>query len=67
MDEKRVVRELGIVPQHKQLISPELVASAREKFEEAYLRFQSLKAEYRKLKEEKKELRSKPILSRMAS
>ncbi len=55
MDEKRIVRRLAkgeIAAPH---ISHELVVTARIKFEEAYLKFQALKVEYKRVKEEKLE------------
>jgi stearoyl-CoA desaturase (delta-9 desaturase) len=53
MDEKRLVRRLAGNEAPTPLVSQELVATARLKFEKAYVRFHELKGEYEKLKKEK--------------
>ncbi len=61
MDEKRVVQEMAKVPVPHHVTTRELVASARLKFEETYVRFQRLKLEYGRLKVEKMESLSHQI------
>jgi stearoyl-CoA desaturase (Delta-9 desaturase) len=54
MDEKRLVRRMiKTTPVDRPIISPELVATTRLKFEEAYVRFLSIKKEYGILKDQK--------------
>ncbi|OVE77191.1 hypothetical protein BVX98_03340 [bacterium F11] len=56
MDEKRMVQRLEHVVVPGTQISRELVFSARLKFEQAYVRFQTIKKEYAILRKEKMEV-----------
>ncbi len=53
MDEKRLVQKIAKKSHPLPSFSPEFVAAARVKFEHAYVHFQTLKAEYERLKKVK--------------